>query len=177
MAPSSTSATLAVCLGLLWPDGGLAYLYSPPRPSAANRPRGQAIAAPRPRLSSTACMRQQEDDAELTRRTDAVDGKSMAADSYARLLSVLAAGDAAVFVLFAAIGRGSHDTDTGNALTTAAPFLAAWAALAPPLGAYPARASRSNEQAAKAPQHRQCVKALGSASLGSCASSGRAWRL
>ena len=122
-------------------------------------------------------MRQQEDDAELTRRTDAVDGKSMAADSYTRLLSVLAAGDAAVFVLFAAIGRGSHDTDTGNALTTAAPFLAAWAALAPPLGAYPARASRSNEQAAKAPQHRQCVKALGSASLGSCASSGRAWRL
>ena len=122
-------------------------------------------------------MRQQEDDAELTRRTDAVDGKSMAADSYARLLSVLAAGDAAVFVLFAAIGRGSHDTDTGNALTTAAPFLAAWAALAPPLGAYPARASRSNEQAAKAPQHRQCVKALGSASLGSCASSGRARRL
>ena len=109
-------------------------------------------------------MQQQEDDAELTRRTDAVDGKSMAADSYTRLLSVLAAGDAAVFVLFAAIGRGSHDTDTGNALTTAAPFLAAWAALAPPLGAYPARASRSNEQAAKALQHRQCVKALGSAS-------------
>ena len=108
-------------------------------------------------------MQQQEDDAELTRRTDAVDGKSMAADSYTRLLSVLAAGDAAVFVLFAAIGRGSHDTDTGNALTTAAPFLAAWAALAPPLGAYPARASRSNEQAAKALQHRQCVKALGSA--------------
>lgn len=96
-------------------------------------------------------MQQQEDDAELTRRTNAVDGKSMAADSYTRLLSVLAAGDAAVFVLFAAIGRGSHDTDTGNALTTAAPFLAAWAALAPPLGAYPARASRSNEQAAKAP--------------------------
>ena len=41
-------------------------------------------------------MQQQEDDAELTRRTNAVDGKSMAADSYTRLLSVLAAGDAAV---------------------------------------------------------------------------------
>jgi len=155
MAPSSTSITLAVCLGLLT-DGGLAYLHSPPRPScAAIHLRGQAIAAPRPRLASAACMQQQEDDAELTRRTNAVDGKSMAADSYTRLLSVLAAGDAAVFVLFAAIGRGSHDTDTGNALTTAAPFLAAWAALAPPLGAYPARASRSNEQAAKAAQHGQ----------------------
>ena len=54
---------------------------------------------------------------------------STVADSYTRLLSVLAAGDAAAFVLFAAIGRGSHDSSTGNALTTAAPFLAAWAAL------------------------------------------------
>lgn len=73
------------------------------------------------------------------------------AAGYTRLLSVLAAGDAAVFVLFAAIGRGSHDADTGNALTTAAPFLAAWAALAPPLGAYPAGASKSIGQAAKTP--------------------------
>jgi hypothetical protein len=132
-----TSVTLAFCLGLL-ADGGLAY--SPPRPSAsAIRRRGQAIAAPRPRL---ACMQQRDDDA-ATGRTAAV--------SYTRLLSVLAAGDAAVFVLFAAIGRGSHDASSGNVLTTAAPFLAAWAALAPPLGAYPERASRSNEQAAKAP--------------------------
>ena len=148
----STAATLAVCLGLL-ADGGLAYLYSPPRPSCASiRLRGQAIAAPRPRLGSAARMQQPEDDAELSRGTDAaVDGTRTVADSYTRLLSVLAAGDAAVFVLFAGIGRGSHAADTGNALTTAAPFLAAWAALAPPLGAYPAKASRSVEQAAKAP--------------------------
>eukprot|EP00964_Phaeocystis_antarctica_P024045 scaffold13457_cov56-Phaeocystis_antarctica.AAC.2 len=148
----SAAATLAVCLGLL-ADGGLAYLYSPPRPScAAVRLRGQAIAAPRPRLALAAArMQQPKDDAELSRGTDAVDGTSTAADSYTRLLSVLAAGDAAVFVLFAGIGRGSHATDTGNALTTAAPFLAAWAVLAPPLGAYPAKASRSVEQAAKAP--------------------------
>ena len=149
----SAAATLAVCLGLL-ADGGLAFFYSPPRPSCASiRLRGQAIAAPRPRLALAAArMQQPEDDAELSRGTDAaVDGTSTAADSYTRLLSVLAAGDAAVFVLFAGIGRGSHATDTGNALTTAAPFLAAWAALAPPLGAYPAKASRSVEQAAKAP--------------------------
>lgn len=94
---------------------------------------------------------QQREDVAATRRTAAVGGMSTVADSYTRLLSVLAAGDAAAFVLFAAIGRGSHDSSTGNALTTAAPFLAAWAALAPPLGAYPERASRSNEQAAKAP--------------------------
>ena len=71
-------------------------------------------------------MQQREDDAATTA---AVGGMSTVADSYARLLSVLAAGDAAAFVLFAAIGRGSHDSTTGNALTTAAPFLATWAAL------------------------------------------------
>ena len=88
---------------------------------------------------------QQEDDA----AGEGVVSKSLEAGGYTR--PVLAAGDAAVFVVFAAIGRGSHETDTGNAITTAAPFLAAWAALAPPLGAYPTGASKSAEQAAKTP--------------------------
>lgn len=56
---------------------------------------------------------------------------------YAKLASALAVGDAACLVLFAAIGRADHAReDGGSALATAAPFLIAWLAAAPPLGAY-----------------------------------------
>lgn len=48
----------------------------------------------------------------------------------------LAAGDAAALFLFAGIGRMNHGSDDGSVLQTALPFLAAWFALAPILGAY-----------------------------------------
>ena len=58
------------------------------------------------------------------------------ATPYAKLASVPAAGDAAALLVFAAIGRGNHNSDGGNIFTTAAPFLATWALLSPLLGAY-----------------------------------------
>ena len=70
---------------------------------------------------------------------------------YSQLLSLLAAGDAAALLLFAAIGRGNHDTATGNVLTTAAPFLLSWAALAPPLGAYAGQRPATLREAATVP--------------------------
>ena len=83
---SGGRARTSDALGLL-ADGGLAYSPLGPSVSAIRR-RGQAIAAPRPRL---ACMQQREDDAATTA---AVGGMSTVADSYTRLLSVLAAGGA-----------------------------------------------------------------------------------
>ena len=77
--------------------------------------------------------------------------KAAAPSDYAQLLSPLAAGDAAALLIFAAIGRGNHDTATGNVLTTAAPFLLSWAALAPPLGAYAGRRPATLREAATAP--------------------------
>jgi len=50
----------------------------------------------------------------------------------------LAAGDAAALFLFAGIGRMNHGSDDGSVLQTALPFMAAWFALAPILGAYKA---------------------------------------
>ena len=41
-----------------------------------------------------------------------------------------------MILLFAAIGRGNHNSDGGSVLTTAAPFLLTWALIAPLLGAY-----------------------------------------
>ena len=55
---------------------------------------------------------------------------------YAQLASVTAGGDATMLLLFAAIGRGNHNTDDGSVLLTAAPFLLSWALIAPWLGAY-----------------------------------------
>jgi hypothetical protein len=55
---------------------------------------------------------------------------------YAQLLTPRAAGDVAMILLFAAIGRGNHNSDGGSVLTTAAPFLLTWALIAPLLGAY-----------------------------------------
>ncbi|GAC1429045.1 MAG: hypothetical protein NVSMB65_02350 [Chloroflexota bacterium] len=57
---------------------------------------------------------------------------------------MVGAGDALVFVLFAWTGRSSHGEATGTAalgavLGTAAPFLAAWFAMAAVLGTYRAR--------------------------------------
>eukprot|EP00960_Hanusia_phi_P029415 747940-Hanusia_phi.AAC.1 len=45
-------------------------------------------------------------------------------------------GDVATFLIFAAIGRGSHGSSEGSIFLTAAPFMLAWFALAPALGAY-----------------------------------------
>ena len=78
-------------------------------------------------------------------------GAAKLTEAYKGLLSVLAAGDAAALVVFAAIGRGNHASDAGNALTTAAPFLVTWAALAPPLGAYASPARGTRLEAATAP--------------------------
>lgn len=64
---------------------------------------------------------------------------------YARLASLQAAGDSAAFLVFAAIGRGNHGSEDGSVFTVAAPFLLAWLALAPPLGAYPLPEERPEE--------------------------------
>jgi hypothetical protein len=58
-----------------------------------------------------------------------------------KLTAALLAGDAAAFLAFAAIGRRSHGEAAGLAALlevagTAAPFLIAWLAIAPWLGAY-----------------------------------------
>jgi hypothetical protein len=58
-----------------------------------------------------------------------------------RRVALLAAGDALAFLIFAAIGRGSHGEATGLAALpqialTALPFAAAWFILAPFAGAY-----------------------------------------
>ncbi len=55
--------------------------------------------------------------------------------------AALVAGDAVAFLIFAAIGRASHAEGAGldaivQVAETAAPFLAAWYAVAPFLGAY-----------------------------------------
>ena len=56
--------------------------------------------------------------------------------AYSGLASVLAVGDVACLIAFAAIGRADHAREEGSALATAAPFIVAWLAAAPPLGAY-----------------------------------------
>jgi len=58
-----------------------------------------------------------------------------------RRTAALLAGDAAVFLAFAAIGRRSHGEAAGlgalvEVAATAAPFLVAWFAVAPWLGAF-----------------------------------------
>ncbi|EKX46684.1 hypothetical protein GUITHDRAFT_152288 [Guillardia theta CCMP2712] len=55
---------------------------------------------------------------------------------------VMLLGDVAVFLVFAAIGRGSHGSSDGNVLLTAAPFILPWFALSPALGAYRRVSSR-----------------------------------
>ena len=50
------------------------------------------------------------------------------------------AADAAALLTFAAIGRGNHNSADGSVLTTAAPFLLAWFAVSPAVGAFPANA-------------------------------------
>src|SRR3989440_11576038 len=61
--------------------------------------------------------------------------------SDARRIIPLVVGDAIAFLVFAAIGRGSHGEATGLAAIpqialTAAPFAAAWFIVAPFAGAY-----------------------------------------
>jgi hypothetical protein len=61
--------------------------------------------------------------------------------SNTRRIITLVAGDAIAFLVFAAIGRGSHGEATGLAAIpqialTAAPFAAAWFIVAPFAGAY-----------------------------------------
>ena len=56
--------------------------------------------------------------------------------AYSDLASVLAVGDVTCLIAFAAIGRADHAREEGSALATAAPFIVAWLAAAPPLGAY-----------------------------------------
>ena len=61
--------------------------------------------------------------------------------SDARRIITLVVGDAIAFLVFAAIGRGSHGEATGLAAIpqialTAAPFAAAWFIVAPFAGAY-----------------------------------------
>ena len=121
---SSTLLTLCLC------GYAAAFTSRTPRPTIAHH-RLAAMRSTAPLICSES--------------GEAVDDRS-----YTRLLSVLAAGDAAALVVFAAIGRGNHDSSTGNALTTAAPFLLSWAALAPPLGAY-STGARSLADAAKTP--------------------------
>jgi hypothetical protein len=58
-----------------------------------------------------------------------------------KLQAVLILGDTVSFLVFAAIGRGSHNEVTGfqaplEVLKTAAPFLAGWLLIAPWLGVY-----------------------------------------
>ena len=61
---------------------------------------------------------------------------------YSKLISATAAGDAVALLLFAAIGRGNHNSDGGSALTTAAPFLLTWSLVAPLMNAYTSPDSR-----------------------------------
>ena len=61
--------------------------------------------------------------------------------SNTRRIATLVVGDALTFLIFAAIGRGSHGEATGLAAIpqialTAAPFAAAWFIIAPFAGAY-----------------------------------------
>jgi len=61
--------------------------------------------------------------------------------SNTRRIATLVIGDALAFLIFAAIGRGSHGEATGLAAIpqialTAAPFAAAWFIVAPFAGAY-----------------------------------------
>lgn len=55
-----------------------------------------------------------------------------------RRLWVLAAGDAVVFVLFAALGHEQHGESTGigHIVGTAVPFIAGWLVMSPWAGAY-----------------------------------------
>ena len=62
---------------------------------------------------------------------------------YSKLISPTAAGDAVALLLFAAIGRGNHNSDGGSALTTAAPFLLTWSLVAPLMNAYMSPDSRT----------------------------------
>ena len=66
-------------------------------------------------------------------------------------VALLAAGDAAALLLFAAVGRSSHGAADGGAaalFATASPFLLAWAAASPFLGAYSAAARDARGAAA-----------------------------
>jgi hypothetical protein len=61
--------------------------------------------------------------------------------STSRYIAVLALGDTLAFLVFAAIGRGSHGEATGLAaipqvILTAAPFAIAWFIVAPFVGVY-----------------------------------------
>lgn len=72
--------------------------------------------------------------------------------SYADLAAqpVLALGDAAVFLAFAAIGAASH-ASSASPLTiaaTAAPFILTWAAVAPLMGAYAPRSVQTYQAVA-----------------------------
>ncbi|GBF94799.1 hypothetical protein Rsub_07971 [Raphidocelis subcapitata] len=51
-------------------------------------------------------------------------------------VALLAGGDAAVLLAFAAVGRANHGEPLAGALETAAPFLIGWFAAAPFLGGY-----------------------------------------
>ena len=70
---------------------------------------------------------------------------------YAQLMSLRAAGDAGALLIFAAIGRGNHNSADGSALTTALPFIITWALLAPWLGAYKSVGTRTEALLAPLP--------------------------
>ena len=70
-------------------------------------------------------------------------GKTGTELPYLQLLTPRAAGDAAMLLLFAAIGRGNHNTDGGSVFTTAAPFLLSWSLVAPLVGAYRSPTTRT----------------------------------
>ena len=83
------------------------------------------------------------------------DSNPVASTPYQKLIDspILTYGDVAALLTFAAIGRGNHGAEDGSLLGTAAPFLAAWLAAAPPLGAYnaPAKSAATIGERLRAP--------------------------
>lgn len=117
-----------------------ARLVRMPRPIRQPRSRplratGDSPQAPKP--SGVRLIKVEETSTEawagVSTRDDGVDP----ADAPKRS-ALLAAGDLAALVLFAAVGRANHGEGDalGAVLVTAAPFVAAWALAAAPLGAF-----------------------------------------
>lgn len=128
-------------LSLVLASQALSLRVLPRAPHIVSPPRASHHASPRHASLHCSVERSSSDEAD----------KALRPPDYSQLLSPLAAGDAAALLLFAAIGRGNHDTATGNVLTTAAPFLLSWAALAPPLGAYAEQRAATLREAATTP--------------------------
>lgn len=106
---------------------------SEPEP-AASKP----AAPPAPASGGIRLVRVESREAAWDSGVAARDNGKESAQEAAQRIALLAAGDAASLLLFAAIGRSSHAETLMvlDVLSTAAPFLAAWAVAAPLAGAY-----------------------------------------